>query len=111
MHYCSNGNLDYEGEFKNNKYEGNGIYYLYKNYIIYKGQWKEGFPKGYGCLYFNFFNIFKYERNLDKNIVERCFILIKVIMFLFDLLKIFFGFDRRKYILIFILIISIFINI
>ena len=59
MLYYSDGIGIYEGEFKNDYFEGFGIMcYFRLKYIKYKGQWKEGFPNGYG---FSKFYNFKYE--------------------------------------------------
>ena len=51
-----NDNGRYEGEFKNNKFEGKGIFY-YTNGPWkgdkYVGEWKEGLAEGKGTYYFN----------------------------------------------------------
>jgi len=46
-----NGNLEYEGEMKNNKRDGYGKINL-ENGMYYIGQWKNGFKHGKGTLYY-----------------------------------------------------------
>jgi len=56
----SNGDK-YEGELKNDKSNGYGIFYFYPINCKYKGKWKNGCPYGFGTLYFS--KGLKYERN------------------------------------------------
>jgi len=46
-----NGNLEYEGEMKNNQRDGYGKLNL-ENSMYYIGQWKNGFKHGKGTLYY-----------------------------------------------------------
>ena len=50
--YDENGNKKYEGEIKNNKYEGKGIKYNKKGNKIYEGFFKNGKPEGKGIGYY-----------------------------------------------------------
>ena len=43
----------YDGEWKNDKYEGKGIYY-YKNGDRYEGDWKNGKREGKGIYYYSY---------------------------------------------------------
>ena len=43
-YYYSNGNIMYEGDYFNDKYEGNGKY-IHENGEYYIGQWKNCFNK------------------------------------------------------------------
>ena len=63
--YYKNGNIKYEGDFINDKYEGNGKYY-YENSEYYIGQWKNGLKHGKGIIYYQNGNI-KYERDFINN--------------------------------------------
>ena len=49
--YNSNGNIMYEGDFINGKYEGNGKC-IFENGQYYIGQWKNGLKNGKGTLYY-----------------------------------------------------------
>ena len=57
--YYKNGNIEFEGDFINGKYEGNGKY-IYENGNYYIGQWKNGHRNGRGIIYYKNENI-KYE--------------------------------------------------
>ena len=47
--YYGNGRLKYKGNFKNGKYEGNGIlYYEFFGHIKYDGEFKNGMKNGFG---------------------------------------------------------------
>ena len=59
IEYYSNGNIKYEGDWINDKYEGNGKY-IWENGKVYIGQHKNGFKHGKGILYYPNGNI-KYE--------------------------------------------------
>lgn len=57
-YYDEDGNIIYEGEFKNNKYEGNGRWYIVKSkngktrsVLSYEGEFKEDKYEGKGCTY------------------------------------------------------------
>ena len=77
-------------------------------HIKYKGQWKKGFPNGYGFL--NIFN-FKYEGNLNitKNIEKS--IIYEITFFLLYFIEKLIRLSKITYLLIFILIVSFFIKI
>ena len=49
--YYKNGNIRYEGGWKDNKCNGNGISYDYFGNIRYEGEWLEGKPNGNGTSY------------------------------------------------------------
>ena len=49
--YYKNGNIKYEGDFVNDKYEGNGKY-IYEDGEYYIGEWKKGLRNGKGALYY-----------------------------------------------------------
>ena len=57
--YYPNGNIQYEGDWVNNKKEGNGKYIL-EDGEYYKGEWKNGSINGKGTLYYSNGNI-QYE--------------------------------------------------
>ena len=57
--YYKNGNILYEGDFINGKFEGNGKV-IYENGLYYIGQFKNGLKHGKGTLYYSNGNI-KYE--------------------------------------------------
>ena len=57
--YYSNGNIMYDGDWINNKYEGNGKK-IYENGVYYIGQFKNGVKYGKGKEYYSHGNI-KYE--------------------------------------------------
>ena len=63
IHYY-NGNI-YIGEWKNNKIEGNGIYY-FSNGDIYEGEWKNSFSEGFGIHYDSEGNRYEGEWKNDK---------------------------------------------
>ena len=109
MEFNSKGNIVYEGEFKNDKYKGYGFYYFELNNFEYKGKWSEGYPSGYGFL--NFCNIFQFERCWNKKFFEYFFTLIQIILSLLYFFAKLFKLNKRTYILIIILIISIIINV
>ena len=48
--YYSNGNIQYEGDWINNKREGNGKY-IWEDGEYYIGQWKNGLRNGKGKEY------------------------------------------------------------
>ena len=48
--YYKNGNIKYECDFINGKFEGNGKR-IFKNGEYYIGQWKNGLRHGKGKLY------------------------------------------------------------
>ena len=56
--YCSNGEK-YEGDWKNNKRDGKGEYFLKDGIKIYEGDWKNDKFNGRGIFYYN--NGDKYE--------------------------------------------------
>ena len=47
IEYYKNNNIKYDGDFVNDKYEGNGNYY-YENGEYYIGQWFNGLKNGKG---------------------------------------------------------------
>ena len=57
--YYKNGNIKYDGEFVNGKFEGNGKY-IYENGEYYIGQWLNGNRHGKGIYYYKNGNI-KYD--------------------------------------------------
>ena len=57
--YYKNGNIKYEGDFINDKYEGNGKY-IYENGEYYIGEFKNGLKHGKGIEYYKNGNI-KYD--------------------------------------------------
>ena len=57
--YYSNGNILYEGNFINGKFEGNGKYY-YDNGYYFIGEYKNGLRNGKGIIYYKNGNI-QYE--------------------------------------------------
>ena len=57
--YYSNGNIKYDGDWINDKYEGNGKY-IWENGEYYIGQWKNGLSHGKGIEYYSNGKI-KYE--------------------------------------------------
>jgi len=59
IEYYSNGNILYEGDFINGKFEGNGKY-IWEDGEYCIGQWKNGIRNGKGILYYSNGNI-KYE--------------------------------------------------
>ena len=59
--YYKNGNILYEGNFINGKFEGNGKY-IYENGDYYIGQFKNGLRNGNGIMYYKNGNIL-YEGN------------------------------------------------
>ena len=58
-YYYKNGFIKYEGDFVNDKYEGNGKY-IYENDEYYIGQFLNGLRHGKGTLYYKKCSI-KYE--------------------------------------------------
>jgi hypothetical protein len=56
--------LIYEGEYKNDKRDGNGIYY-YKTGEVYDGKWKNGLREGRGT--FTWGDGSKWEGNFHHN--------------------------------------------
>jgi hypothetical protein len=64
--YYENGkNKKYEGEFKNNKFDGQGIYYYEDGIKKYEGQFKENKFHGNGIEYYR--NKFKYFEGIFNN--------------------------------------------
>jgi len=57
--YNPNGKIEYEGDFINGKFEGNGKY-IFDDGEYYEGQWKNGLRSGKGIHYYSNGNI-KYE--------------------------------------------------
>ena len=57
--YYKNGNIKYDGDFINDKFEGNGKY-IWKNGEYYIGQWKNNLMNGKGIIYYKNGNI-KYD--------------------------------------------------
>ena len=57
--YYTNGNILYEGEFINGKFEGNGKY-IYDDGDYFIGQYKNGLRNGKGTMYYSNGKI-KYE--------------------------------------------------
>ena len=53
----------YEGEFKNGKRNGTGIFYTKNGQILYAGDYTNDFPEGYGKF---FGNKFLYEGEFKK---------------------------------------------
>ena len=51
IYYCSNGNK-YEGQLKDDKSDGYGILYYSNGDIAYEGQWKDDKFDGYGIYYY-----------------------------------------------------------
>ena len=69
--YNKNGNITYEGDFINDKYEGNGKY-NWEDGEYYIGQWKNGKRYGKGKLYYKNGSI-KYEGDwLDNKMQVIC---------------------------------------
>ena len=66
--YYSNGNIIYEGDFVNNKPEGNGKD-IYQNGDYYIGQFKNGLRNGIGTMYYSNGNIM-YEGDLVNDKFE-----------------------------------------
>ena len=66
--YYSNGNIMYEGDFINGKFEGNGKC-IFKNGQYYIGQWKNGLRNGKGILYYKSGNIM-YEGDFANDSAE-----------------------------------------
>ena len=58
--------IKYEGEWKNNRSDGYGIYY-FSNGDKYEGEWKNGINDGYGIFYFYPIN-WKYKGKRKKGI-------------------------------------------
>ena len=54
--YYKNGNIKYEGDFINDKREGNGKY-IYEDGEYYIGEWKNNFRHGKGIMYYKNGNI------------------------------------------------------
>ena len=54
--YYNNGKIEYEGEFLNDKFEGNGKY-IYEDERYYIGQFKNGLKEGKDTLYYKNGNI------------------------------------------------------
>ena len=50
--YYLNGNIMYEGNFINDKYEGNGKY-IWENDVYYLGEWKNDLRHGKGIMYYS----------------------------------------------------------
>ena len=63
--YYNNGNLQYEGDFVNDKFEGNGKY-ISKNGKYYIGEWKNGLKDGKGKFYYQNKNLI-YEGDWVKD--------------------------------------------
>ena len=57
--YYKNGNIKYEGDFINDKYEGNGKY-IYESGYYYICEWLNGNRYGKGIIYYKNGNI-RYE--------------------------------------------------
>ena len=57
--YYKNGNIRYEGDFINDKFEGNGKY-IYEDGDYYIGEWKNDLKHGKGKYYYKNGNI-KFE--------------------------------------------------
>ena len=57
--YYKNGNIMYDGEYVNDKREGNGKY-IYENGEYYIGEWKNDLRHGKGIIYYKNGNI-KYD--------------------------------------------------
>ena len=60
--FYKNGNIEYEGDFIDGKYEGNGTHYN-EDGEYYIGQWKNGLVHGKGIVYYKNGKI-KYEGEL-----------------------------------------------
>ena len=66
--YYSNGNIMYDGDFVNGKFEGNGKC-IFQNGYYYIGQWKNGLRNGEGILYYKNGNIM-YEGEFVNDVAE-----------------------------------------
>ena len=69
IYYYKNGNIKYDGDFVNDKYEGNGKY-IWEDGQYYIGEWKNGLRNGKGIYYYSNGNI-KYEGDwIDDKFIE-----------------------------------------
>ena len=66
--YNKNGNILYDGDFINGKFEGNGKY-VREDGLSYIGQWKNGLSHGKGTMYYSNGNI-KYKGDWVNNKYE-----------------------------------------
>ena len=66
IHYYSDGNIRYEGEYVDDKEEGNGKL-IYENGDYYIGQFKNGMRHGKGVHYYKNGNISRYEGELEND--------------------------------------------
>ena len=120
----------YEGEFKNNKNEGYGIYY-YSNGDRYEGEFKIGKFEGYGLFYFlngdRYEGVFKneiingygkfysslglkLEKKFKFDIYTKILLIIyKILLFLYHMREIFIK-NKMTFFLIILLILGIIIN-
>ena len=64
--YYSDGKIKYEGDWVNDRYEGDGKY-IWKNGDYYIGQWKKGLRNGKGIGYDRDGNI-KYKGDWNDDI-------------------------------------------
>ena len=72
--YYKNGNIKYEGDFVNGKYEGKGIY-IWESNERYDGEWLKGKKNGKGIIYYKNGNI-KYDGDfVNDKYEENCIIL------------------------------------
>ena len=63
--YYKNGNIKFEGDFINDKYEGNGKY-IFENGNYYIGEFKNDLKHGKGIIYYKNGNI-KYEGDFSND--------------------------------------------
>ena len=54
--YYSNGNIKYEGDFVDDKFEGNGKY-IWQSGEYYIGQWKNNLPNEKGFVFYSNGNV------------------------------------------------------
>jgi len=66
--YYKNGNIKYEGDFKNNMPDGNGKY-IWEDGSYYIGPWVKGLKHGKGKLYYANNNI-KYDGNYNLDLFD-----------------------------------------
>jgi len=57
----------YQGEFKNGKKHGKGVYNYIKNDVRYEGEYKDGLKSGHGTVY-NHDNTMAYSGNFERDL-------------------------------------------
>ena len=71
IEYYKNGNIKYDGEFVNGKFEGNGKY-VWENGEYYIGQWLNDKRNGKGILYYKNGNIKFYGEFVNGERKDNC---------------------------------------